>query len=366
MKLNRTILPVLVLAVCFGSCVNNSNSQVLEVTNAELKPFYITDTLEHDTDDPAIWIHPSDPSRSLIVGTDKDENGGLFVFDLRGKLDSNRSVKGLKRPNNVDIEYGLQMGDTLIDIAVATERLTHQLRIFRIPDMLPLDGGGIPVFVGETGTEFRDLMGISLFKNKAGVIYAIVGRKNGPTDSSYLWQYQLSGTKEGRVQATLVRKFGAYSGLNEIESIAVDDQLGYVYYSDEGIGVRKYYADPEKGNQELALFGTGKFKEDNEGISIYNRTDSTGFILVSDQQDHSFHIYPREGTIENKHSHPLIRKQYVAARESDGSEIISVPLLPDFPFGLFVAMSDDKTFHYYRAEKMIGDSLMRAGQNRSF
>ena len=350
------------MVVCcfFAACLNSGSSAPITVNRNELHPLFITDSLEHDTDDPAIWIHPHDPSASLIVGTDKDENGGLFVFNLKGKLDSARSVKGLKRPNNVDIEYGLSMGDTLVDIAVATERLTHQLRIFRMPDMKPMDNGGIPVFEGETGVEYRDLMGIALYKNKAGKIFAIVGRKNGPTDSSYLWQYELKATTDGQVTALLVRKFGAYSGLHEIESIAVDDALGYVYYSDEGIGVRKYYADPEKGNNELALFGTHSFKEDNEGVSIYNLTDSTGFILVSDQQDHSFHIYPREGTTENKHDHPLLRKQYVSARESDGSEVVSTPLLPDFPLGLFVAMSDDKTFHYYRAEKLIGDSLLNS------
>ena len=65
-------------------------------------------------------------------------------------------------------------------------------------------------------------------------------------------------------------------GVGDQEAIAVDDQLGYVYYSDEGKGVRKYYADPEKGNDELALFATTGFTEDHEGISIYQLTDSTG------------------------------------------------------------------------------------------
>ncbi|MFY7786627.1 MAG: phytase, partial [Thermoflexibacteraceae bacterium] len=78
-------------------------------------------------------------------------------------------------------------------------------------------------------------MGISLYKNKAGKIYAIVGRKSGPTDGSYLWQYLLEDNGAGQVKATLVRKFGVYSGKKEIESIAVDDELGYVYYSDEGV-----------------------------------------------------------------------------------------------------------------------------------
>ncbi|ULT24624.1 phytase [Sphingobacterium sp. E70] len=47
--------------------------------------------------------------------------------------------------------------------------------------------------------------------------------------------------------------------------------------------MKQYYADPTKGNQQLALFATEGFTEDHEGISIYKLTDSTGYILVSDQ-----------------------------------------------------------------------------------
>jgi myo-inositol-hexaphosphate 3-phosphohydrolase len=33
-------------------------------------------------DDAAIWIHPTDPSLSTVLGTDKVEGGGLGVYDL--------------------------------------------------------------------------------------------------------------------------------------------------------------------------------------------------------------------------------------------------------------------------------------------
>ena len=64
----------------------------------------------------------------------------------------------------------------------------------------------------------------------------------------------LSDSGKGFLEAKLVRKFGNYSGKKEIESIAVDNENGYVYYSDEQFGVRKYYADPDKGNQELLVY----------------------------------------------------------------------------------------------------------------
>nr|WP_044175681.1 phytase [Flectobacillus major] len=332
-------------------------AQIPSSANTVIQPVFVTDTLKHDSDDPAIWVNPQNPNKSLILGTDKNQDGALYVFDLKGKIIANKVVRNLKRPNNVDIEYGLKLNGKPTDIAVTTERITHKLRIFALPEMKPIDNGGIPVFEGEEGLEFRDLMGIALYKNPEGKIYAIVGRKNGPTTGGYLWQYLLADNGKGQIQATLVRKFGEYSGKKEIESIAVDDALGYIYYSDEGVGVRKYYADPNKGNQQLALFATQGFTEDHEGISIYQLSSTTGYILVSDQGANKFHIFSREGSVSNPHEHQLLKVVTVKASHSDGSETIAIPFNKTFKKGLFVVMSDDKTFHFYRWEDIAGKEL---------
>ena len=353
---NYAFFSVLGLVFMLNSCMpgeggNAANGKVIE-------PFRVTERLPHDTDDPAIWIDSLNPGQSLILGTDKDANGGLYVFDLSGKIDTQRSVTGLQRPNNVDVEYGLLLGGKKTDIAVVTERLTHKLRVYSLPDFRAIDQGGIEVFEGETGLGYRDLMGIALYRDNNGNVYAIVGRKNGPKDGSYLWQYRLEDNGQGAVSARLVRKFGNYSGQNEIESIMVDDRLGYIYYSDEGVGVRKYYADSAKGNEELALFGKEGFSVDHEGISLYEISDSTGFILVSDQGSNRFHVFPREGVAGKSHIHPDIRVVHVQAKESDGSDITSIPLGTAYPRGIFVVMSTDRTFHYYLPEKIFGDSLL--------
>ncbi|MFD2570298.1 phytase [Spirosoma soli] len=320
-----------------------------------VQPVVITDTVRHDTDDPAIWVNPADPAKSLIIGTDKDQDGGLYVFNLSGK--TVQAIHDLKRPNNVDIAYGLPLNGKPTDIAVVTERFTHKLRIFSLPDMKPVDNGGLDVFVNETGEGFRDLMGIALYKNATGNISAIVGRKSGPTDGSYLWQYNLTDDGTGHVKAAFVRKFGTYSGKKEIESIAVDNELGYVYYSDEGVGVRKYYADPEKGNAELALFAKTGFTEDHEGISIYKTGPKTGYLLVSDQGANQFHIFRREGEAGHPNEYKDLKVVKVAAQVSDGSDVTNVALGSQFPHGLFVAMSEGKTFHFYRWEDIAGNEL---------
>ncbi|MBN2411679.1 phytase [candidate division KSB1 bacterium] len=350
------VLTFFMLFLIYSACTKKSPEN--QTAGDAIKPLVITEPVVYDTDDPAIWINPEDTSLSLVVGTDKDENGGLYVYDLNGKIVN--KVLDLKRPNNVDIEYGLILNGKPVDIAVTTERLTNKIRIFSLPDMQAIDNGGIEVFSGET---LRAPMGISLYKRPSdGAIFAIAGRKEGPEDGSYLWQYLLQDDGSGNVKGTKVREFGIWSGTKEIEAIAVDDELGYVYYSDEKVGVRKYPADPDApdANVELALFAKDGFQEDREGISIYKVNDGTGYILVSDQAANEFHIFKREGEADDPHNHKLIKVVKVSTNNSDGSEVTNVPLNEKFPYGMFVAMSDNKTFQYYSWSDIAGDDLLLA------
>lgn len=355
-KKNMLSIGLLMLAGLSASCQTDKKSTRI-TPKTVVKPIFISEPVQFDSDDPSIWINKADVSKSLIIGTDKDINGGLYVFDLQGKMLKDKTVKNLKRPNNVDIAYGLVLNGKPTDVAITTERLGQDLRIFSIPDMKPVDNGGIKVFENETEPDYNGPMGIAVYTAKDAKIYAIVGRKNGPKTGGYLFQYLLEDNGNGEVKATLVRKFGEYSGKKEIESIAVDNELGYVYYSDEQYGVRQYYADPAKGNEQLSLFGTTGFAEDHEGISIYKLTDTTGYILISDQGANRFQIFSREGTKNNPFEHKYLKTVNVAAMESDGSEVTSIPLNSTFKHGLFVAMSTDRTFHFYRWEDIAGKDL---------
>lgn len=319
-----------------------------------LRPVIVTEPVAGDSDDPAIWIHPTDPARSLILGTDK--GGSLYTFDLSGRILADRTKTGLARPNNVDIEQGVVIDGRKIDLAIVTERDGGRVRVFRLPDVVAIDEGGIDVFAGDP-PDWRTPMGVGLFHRASdGALFAILSRKTGPPEG-YLWQYRVEGNGRGGVRLSKVRQFGAFSGgEGEIEAVAVDDDAGFVYYSDEWAGIRKYSADPDSPNaaSQLAIFGTKGFREDREGISIYKLDQRTGYILVSDQSANQFRVYPREGTRKGRHDHPELAVITVSAEQSDGSEVTSVPLGPNFPRGLFVAMSEGKVFHLYRWEDLAG------------
>ena len=149
--------------------------------------------MPNDPDDPAIWIHPSDPSKSLILGTDKTESvGGVYVFGLDGAL--RQSLTPLDRPNNIDVEYGFAAAGGSTDIAVVTERMQHRLRVFAIPadggPLTDLAPAGLSVLAGETG-DASEPMGIALYKRpRDGAVFAIVAPKTGGM-TNYLWQYRL-------------------------------------------------------------------------------------------------------------------------------------------------------------------------------
>jgi 3-phytase len=349
------------LSLAVGACATSGAPAAGPAAPAgapALQPALVSQRVGSDSDDPAIWLHPTDRSRSLVLGTDKSDNGAVYLFDLAGRI--LKRFGGLRRPNNVDVEYGLRFGGASIDIALATERNGDSVRVFRLPELEPIDGGPIPVFEGEPR---RAPMGVGLYKRPAdGAVFAILSRKAGPS-GSYLWQYRVEDGGAGKVRLTKVRAFGAFGGgAGEIEAVAVDDALGYVYYSDEWSGVRKYAADPDApdAGRELALFGTDGFQEDREGLSLYTLDDGTGYLLVSDQQANRFQVFPREGAGGDPHAHPRLKVVATSTIHSDGSEVTSAGLGPAFPDGLFVAMSEGGTFHFYGWPQLAGGDLVVA------
>lgn len=310
-----------------------------------IAPDVITEFTLNDTDDPAIWINPADASKSIVFGTDKETNGAIYAFDLDGKIIEEKTLRNMQRPNNVDLEYGFQLNDsTTTDILVFTEREKQQIRLFSVPDMQPLDGGGFPVFEDEKALEQRLPMGVSIYKSPIdSTIYAIVGRKTGPA-KGYLYQYKLQSDSLG-VTTSLVRKFGKFSGQKEIEAIAVDDENRFIYYSDEGVCIRKYHAEPSKGDVEISCFGGEYFLEDIEGIAIATYENGEGYLLVSNQQKGEFNIFSRK-------DNGFIKALNLTTMETDGCEVVTVPLNSTFPNGLFAAMNDEKNFYFYDLGKL--------------
>jgi 3-phytase len=236
------------------------------------------------------------------------------------------TTTGVDRPNNVDVAYGVRIGNRKVDVAVVTERNKQQLRVFEIvPGEGLRDLAALPVFEGERGPAALP-MGIAMYRRKRDrALFAIVSRKTGPS-GSYLWQYEIRDNGRGGLEGKKIREFGIFSGTKEIEAVAVDADREHVYYADEGAGIRKYPADPAhpEASRKLALFGQAGWKGDREGLAIHD-----GFIVATDQQhpNSEFHVFSRDTLRE-------VGIFRIGADTTDGIEIA--------PFGLFVAMNDSR------------------------
>jgi 3-phytase len=177
-------------------------------------------------------------------------------------------------------------------------------------------------------------------------VFAIVAPKTGGR-TDYLWQYRLEGDPAGRLSLAVVRRFGRFGRVGnppagEIEAVVVDDAPGYVYYSDERYGIRKYHADPDHVDaaRELAVLGTDGYLGDREGLAIYDTGAGKGFLVSSDQLSDGtrLKLFRREGTQGNPHDHSEVWTVPTVSDATDGLEVTS-RTLPGFPNGLLVMMN---------------------------
>src|SRR5829696_3985566 len=72
-------------------------------------------------DDAAIWVNPSDPARSTIIGTDK--LGGIAVYDRAGTQLQYRDENATY--NNVDLRTDFPLGDQRVALVAASDRTRY-------------------------------------------------------------------------------------------------------------------------------------------------------------------------------------------------------------------------------------------------
>lgn len=135
-----------------------------------------------DADDIAIWVHPTDVSKSLVVGVLKE--GGLDVYDLNGQVLQSISPDGV-RYNNVDLVYDVPFAGEDVDIIVATDRYKDKLVTFTVnPETLELTditASDAPLLFtpeGQESDEITTAYGLATYKNAAGTLYTFVNRRD--------------------------------------------------------------------------------------------------------------------------------------------------------------------------------------------
>lgn len=301
-------------------------SDDIPVVNADLetKSRY-TEAGVDAADDPAIWIHPSDPSRSMILGTDK--KAGLSRFDLKGR---EKQFIPMGMPNNVDVRYGFRTGDGLqTDIVGFTDRAKNEIVIMRI------DTNGMvrEIAGGHIRSDLEEVYGFCLYHSQlTGTFYALANDKKGNIEQ---WQLRSAGT------FIAVEKARTLKLKSQLEGMVADDELGLLYVGEENKGVWRFNAEPTGSPSGSFLKDSGKSNPniafDIEGLAIYKADRGTGYLIVSSQGNNSFAVFNRAGNNGYIGSFRIGGGQFDDTRDTDGIEVVSDSLSEDFPMGILVA-----------------------------
>lgn len=294
-----------------------------------LEPIYAT--VETDpvpsggdaADDPAIWIHPTDPTLSTIIGTNKQ--GGLAVYDLSGK-----QIQYLAdgQMDNVDLREGFTLGGQKVAIVAAGNRKDNSIALYKVnPQTRQLEN--VAARAIKHGVV---AYGSCLYRSeKSGKVYYFATSKSGDVE-----QWELLDSN-GKVDAKKVRNFKVGT---VVEGCVADDHLGQFYVSEEAVGIWKYGAEPETGTTrtQVAKVGDGHLFADVEGLAIAYGANGTGYLMVSSQGNHSYVVYRREGSNEFVKKFRIANGEKVdGAEETDGIDVTTANLGPAFPNGVFVA-----------------------------
>ena len=279
-------------------------------------------------DDPAIWAHPTDPARSLIVATDK--KGGMVVYDMQGRQVQYRTDGKM---NNVDLRDGFVLDGQPVTIVAASDRTRKAIALYR------LDGEArelVDIAAGVQATGLEDPYGLCLYRSaKTAKTYVFINSGDGP-----LHQWELVDAGDGRVRAELVRKLAFES---QTEGCVADDATGTLYIGEEDVALWKLPAEPDGGDAMTAVDrvdANDRIAADLEGVGLYDLGDGRGYLVVSSQGNDTYAVYRREGRQEYLGSFAVASdgaRGIDGISETDGLDVSSANLGPGLEHGAMVA-----------------------------
>jgi len=317
--------------------MSQNNSHIIE--HLENRTLFATVTASVETtpvphsgdsaDDIAIWVHPTNPSLSTVIGTDKASGGGIAVYNLQGQQ---LSYFANGATNNIDVRYGFQLGNETIDLVAASRRVSGgSLSLFKVnPNTRALEN--IAARTLSTGLD-GGVYGVALYKSPtSGKFYAFLSSRS---DGGNIEQWELFDNGAGKIDGKIVRTFDVGS---TTEAMVADDDKGFLYVGEEQEGIWRYSAEPNAGTSRVAIDttgGSGHLTADVEGLAVYEMANGAGYLLCSSQGADEYTVYNRNtgaylGTFD------IGSGTVDAVTDSDGIEVLSLGLGNGFSQGIFV------------------------------
>lgn len=329
-KLTFLSIPVIFTLALLYQCDRSSEGsakageQITSVVQAKVETTPTPRGKNDDSaDDPAIWIHPENNEKSVIIGTDK--KGGLATYDLNG---AQLNYYATGEMNNCDLRTGFLLNGDTIDILAASNRTMQSVSLYRIFENGVLDSVHYRIIQSKMSDE---VYGLCMYRsNKTGLFYVFVNGKSGEVE-----QYELFAF-DNKIDAKLVRSLKLAT---QPEGMVADDETGILYIGEEQAGIWKFDAEPTGAIAGKLISKSSEenpnIKYDVEGLAIYPTDSVNGFLIASSQGNYSYAIFQRQG--ENKYlgSFRITDGSIDGVEETDGLDITTA-VLPGFPEGMLV------------------------------
>ena len=328
---NYKIVPWQAFANALGLAVEPAVAAPAQTKYVTVKPAMETDPVASfgdAADDPAIWVHPTNPELSTIIGAQKQR--GVNVYDLDGRLLQSREDG---RINNVDLRYGFSLAGKEVAIVSGSNRTTDGISIWMVDEdsrML------VDVVDGIIDTGMIDPYGLCMYhSSKSGEYFVFVNGTDG-----LVRQWRLEDNGSGRVRGIRVREFQLES---QTEGCVADDETGFLYVGEEDVGIWKFSAEPDGGDERTFVDGVGdngNLTADVEGLAIFYEPDGRGYLVASNQGADSFALYERQGDNRFIGIFHVVADEATGIdgiSETDGLDVSSASFGSKYPGGIFVA-----------------------------
>lgn len=400
--MSASALTALAAALAVVTAASTTPQPVVPVTAGVETPAVYDDEAggNANADDPAVWVDPERPGRSIVIGTLKE--AGLDVYGLDGRrlqhiaapqAPGEEAAPG--RFNNVDIVYGFELGGRKTDLAVVSDRGRDRVRTYAIdpaavaagrPPLRDVTAADVaPVFAADETEvdEQHTAYGLAAYSDDDEA-YVVVSRRE--ETSLRLLELEDRGGRVGYRTADtldLPASFTLPDGSSwrpcadpgerpQVEGMAVDQEEHVLYAAQEAVGLWRVELDdaefekPElldrvreygtpwtydTAEEECVVdtahdpgFGGEHLSADAEGITVYHAGDGAGYVLASSQGDNTFAVYDREGDNAFLGSFAIGDGATTdGVQHSDGSTVVNVPLGRSFPQGMLITHDGEAT-----------------------
>ncbi len=229
----------------------------------------------------ALWVHPTDPSRSLLLVADAQV--GLITYQLDGLQEEWLSGGGVL---GVDVQPGFPVGGiTQQLVMVANQPLQGLVAYIMDPTTLRLRAANLEVINVPGFAPTR----VALYSSPTtGTFYVFAGSATG-----VVRQFELTSQLDGGAMATPVRTFDVG---NAVSGLVVDDALGWLYVTEQNNAIWRYGAEPAASDGRTLVEDvlSGSLVAPLGGLALYTASNGQGYLLAANGGRDAVRIYERQ------------------------------------------------------------------------